>query len=81
MVNNFDDVEERNLDDFAVGTFDFDAGRGERLRRFHTADDAAHAAAVLRNDFNIILAVKRLEGCEGFSYFHCISTALSFPAG
>ena len=78
MVYDFHNVGEGYLDDFAVGTFHLDAGLGERLRRFHAADDAAHAAAILCNDFDIVQAVKGLEGCEGFCDFHFV-TALSFP--
>lgn len=78
MVYDFDDVGEGDFNNLAVGTLHLDAGLGESLRRLHTTDDAAHAAAVLRDDFNIVMPIKRFEGGESFGDFHLFDTALSF---
>jgi hypothetical protein len=77
VVNDLADGCERDFDDLAVGAFHLDAWDGERLCHLHAADDAAHALAVGRDDFNVVLAVERPEGCEGFGDFHCLCTALS----
>lgn len=70
MVYDFRDGEERNLDYLAVGAFDLDAWRRQRLCRFHAADDATYAVAVGRYNLNVVPAVERSQGCEGFGYFH-----------
>jgi hypothetical protein len=72
VVNDLYDFGKGYLDDFAVGAFHLDAGPGESLRHLHAADDAAHAMAVLRDDLDVILPVKRFKGCEGFGDFHCL---------
>lgn len=69
VVNDFDDVGERNFDEFAAA-FDFDARFSKRLRCFHAADDAARARAVFGDDLDIIFAVERLECGESFGDFH-----------
>ena len=70
MIYDLCDRQERNLDDFAVGAFDFDARRRQRLCRLHAADDAAYALAVRCYNLYVVHAVERLQGREGFSYFH-----------
>jgi hypothetical protein len=72
MVYDFCDRQEGNLDDLAIGAFNLDAGRRQRLCRFHAADDAADAVAVCRHNLYVVLAIEWAQGCEGFSYFHCL---------
>lgn len=72
MINDFDDTEEGDFDDFAVAAFHLDARSGKSLRCFHTADDAAHARAVFRNNLYVIFAVERSERRESFGDFHCL---------
>jgi hypothetical protein len=76
VVYDFYDVGEGDFDDFAVGAFHFDAWFGERLRRLHAADYAAHAAAVIRDNLYVVFAVKRLKSCERFCNFHDFSFLL-----
>lgn len=70
MVNNFRDCVEGHLHNHAVGSFHFNAWFGERLRRLHASHDAANAIAILRNYFNVVLAIERLERGESFRNFH-----------
>src|SRR2546429_7972044 len=77
MIYDFGDGCERDFDDLAVGAFDLDARRGERLRHLHAANDAADALAVRSDDFDVVFAVEWFQSCEGFGDFHCLCTALS----
>ena len=77
MIYDFGDGCERDFDDLAVGAFDLDARRGERLRHLHAANDAADALAVRSDDFDVVFAVEWFQSCEGFGNFHCLCTALS----
>ena len=70
VIDDFGNRRERNLYDLAVGALDLDAGRRQRLRRFHAAHDAADAVASLRHDLNIAFAIKWLKRCEGPGDFH-----------
>lgn len=70
MVYDLCDGEERDFDDFAVGAFDLDARRRQRLCRLHAANDAAYAVAIGCYNLHVVHAVERAQGCEGFSYFH-----------
>ncbi len=72
MVFDFGDRRERNLHDLAIGAFDLDARSRQCLCGLHTANDAPNAIAVNRDDFDIVLAVERLEGRESFGYFHSV---------
>jgi hypothetical protein len=77
MIDDFRDGGKRYLDDLAVGYFHLQARGRQCLCGLHAADDAAHAIAVRGNDLYVVLAVERLECCEGFGDFHFIVTALS----
>ncbi len=70
MVYNFRDCVEGHLHNHAIRAFHFNAWLGERLRRLHASHDAADAAAVMRNNFDIVLAIERLERGESFRNFH-----------
>ena len=75
MVYNLGDSIKGNFDDDAVGPFDLHARACQRLSSLHAADDAAHAAAVLRNHFNIVFAIEGLESRESFCDFHVLHHA------
>ncbi len=77
MINYLYDVREVNFDYLAVGAFHLDAGFGERLRGLHAAHYAAHARAVACDYLYVVFAVKRLQCCECFGYFHQVFTTLS----
>lgn len=77
MIHYLFDRRERYFDDLAVAALYLDAGCCERLRHLHAADYAAYAIAVRRDNLNVVLAVERAQGCEGFCYFHYLFTALS----
>jgi hypothetical protein len=62
VIYNFADVCKGDFDYFAVGAFHFDGWRGQGLRGFHAADDAAHTFAVDSNDLYVVLGVERLQG-------------------
>ena len=70
VIYDLFDGGEWDFDYLAVGSFDLDAGRCQGLSRFHAADDAAHALAVLCHDFYIVLTIEGAQGSEGFGYFH-----------
>ena len=70
MINDFRDGREWYLDDLAVGYLHLKARRRQCLCCFHTANDAAHAIAVRRDDLYVVMSVERLECCEGFGDFH-----------
>lgn len=70
MVNDFRDRVKRHFDDDAVGALYLNAGLGQSLRRLHTADDTANAVSILRNNFDIVFAVKRLERGKSLRNFH-----------
>ncbi len=72
MVNYLYDVCEVNFDYLAVGALHLDAGFCERLRGLHTAHYATYARAVACYYLHVVFAVKRLQCCEGFCYFHLI---------
>lgn len=76
VVYDFDDVGEGDFNYLAVGALYFDAGLCQRLRRLHTADDAAHAIAVFRDNLYVVFTVKRLERCKGFGNFHDVGFLL-----
>ena len=60
----------RYLDDFPTRTLYFYAGRGQGLRRFHALHDTPDPLTIYRDDLDVVFAVKRLQGRQGFSYFH-----------
>lgn len=70
MIYDFGDGRERYLDDLAISPLNLDARCRQCLRRFHAANDTANAVTVARDDLDIIFAVERPQGCEGFSNFH-----------
>ena len=70
MVLDFSYGGKRYLDDFPARAFYFDTGGCQGLRGFHALDDAADSLAVDGDDLNIVFAVERLEGRQGFSNFH-----------
>ena len=57
MVLDLGDAGKRNLNDLAAGAFDLHARRGQRLRRFHTANGAAHALAIEGYDLNVVFSI------------------------
>jgi hypothetical protein len=57
QVPDLNNGRKGNLHDFPVGTFNFDAWCGQRLRSFHAANDPADALAINGGDFNIVFAV------------------------
>ena len=61
---------ERNLHDLTVRNLDLDAGSREGLSRLHAANRTTHPPAVRCNDLYVVFAVKRLQRCECFGYFH-----------
>jgi hypothetical protein len=77
VVYDFGDSGEGDFDYLAVGALDLDARRGQCLSGFHAADDAAHAVTVRCYDLDVVFAVERAQGCEGFGDFHYLFTALS----
>lgn len=74
VIFDFGDLGKGDLYNFAVCTFHLDARCGEGLSGFHAAYHAAHALAVNRNNLNVVFAVKWLQGSQGFSYFHVLSS-------
>jgi hypothetical protein len=72
VVYDFVNVRKRDFDNLAVGAFHLERGRCQGLRSSHAADDAAHMLAVERDYLYVVFAIERLEGCEGFGYFHLI---------
>ncbi|MDT4966335.1 MAG: hypothetical protein QOJ64_1072 [Acidobacteriota bacterium] len=70
MVYDFGDGREWDLDDLAITTFDLDTGGSQRLGGLHASNNAAYAIAVAGDDFDVVFAVERAQGCEGFCYFH-----------
>lgn len=60
MVFYFGDLRKRDLNYFAIRAFHFDAGCGQRLSSLHAFYNAAHALAVNRHNFNVVLAVEWL---------------------
>lgn len=61
VVFYFGDFGKWDLDDLAIGTFNFDARSCQGLGGFHAPNCAPHSLAVECYDLNIILAVKRLQ--------------------
>lgn len=70
VILDLGDRRKRYLHYLPVRAFHLDAGSCESLSGFHAANDAPHALAIHRYNLNIIFSVQRLQGCEGFSYFH-----------
>src|SRR5712692_576517 len=70
VIDDLDDCRERNLHNLAVGAFDLDAWRGQRLGCFHAAHHAAHALAIPRHNLNVAFAVKRSQRRQGLGDFH-----------
>ena len=60
------------LDNVAVGTFHFDAWRGECLCSFKTMNDSADSASVCGENLDVWFTVKRLERRQGFRHFQCL---------
>lgn len=69
MILDFGDRGEWNFHDRAVGTEHLDAGRGKRLRGFHTPNCPSDSPPISRNNLYVVFAVKGLKCRECFSYF------------
>ena len=76
VIDDFDNGRKRHFHDLTVSAFDFNAGRCERVRSLHAADDAAHTNSLRRYDFDISLVVQRLQRCQCFCYFHDFSVSV-----
>lgn len=70
VVDDFDDFPKRNLYQLAVGAFDLDGRRSQRLGCFHAAHDPAHAVSIARHYLDICFAVKLSQRRQGLSNFH-----------
>src|SRR5713226_693735 len=80
VIDDFDDRRERDLHNLAVGAFDLDARRGQRLSCFHAAHDAAHALAIPRHNLNVAFAVERSQRRQGLGDFHSDSLRWSIKS-
>ena len=70
MVFNLRDGGKRDLYDLPVRNLHLYAGSREGLGSFHASNCAAHAPAISRNNLHVVFAVKWLQGCQRFGYFH-----------
>src|SRR5207253_6937535 len=70
VIDDFGNRRERDLHDLAIGAFDLDARRRQRLRGLHAAHDATDPVAGLRNDLNVSLAVQRPKRRQSTGDFH-----------
>lgn len=57
VIDYFDDGRKRNLNNFAIGPFNFDGRRREGESCLHAADNTTHTMTVAGDDFDIPLAV------------------------
>jgi hypothetical protein len=80
MVFDLGNRRKRYLHDFTVRAFHFDARSRECLSSLHAANGAPHALAINRYNLNIGFAVQRLQGREGFSYFHVTISSEVHPS-
>ena len=72
VIFDFRDCREGYFDNLAVGALDFDTRRSKGLSGFHAANNTSHMLAVNGHNLNVAFAVKGLQGCEGFGYFHVL---------
>jgi len=72
VVSNFPDGRKRDLYDMTIATIDLHTGSRQRLRVFQAADLASETTSIGRDDFNVVLAIKRLQSCQCFCNFHVL---------
>ena len=72
MVNDLNDRYKRYLDDFTIGTFDFDARLSQSLGCFHATHRSSNARAVVRDYLDVVFTIERLESRKSFGHFHLL---------
>ena len=80
VILDLGDGREGDLDDLPIRYLNLDAGCREGLGGFHAANCSAHAPAVSRNNFHVVLAVKWLQSSERLRYFHSQRSSVSYLA-
>lgn len=72
VILDLRDGGERYFDDFPIRAFHLYAGCCERLSGFHAANDSPHPLSIHHHDFDVVLAVERLQGSECFGNFQLL---------
>lgn len=70
MIFDLGDGGKRDLYDLPARNLDLHARRGEGLGCFHAPNFTAQPPPIDRNDLDVVLPVKWLQGCECFGYLH-----------
>lgn len=70
MILDFGNRRKGDFYDLTVGALNLYAGSREGLGGLHATDCPSHPPAIRGDNLHVVFAIKWLQSCERFSYFH-----------